>query len=49
MRVARKQVQALDIVSLDLVAMDGGSPPFTPGAHVDVHLRRPGAAVLAVQ
>jgi vanillate O-demethylase ferredoxin subunit len=43
-RVARKQVQALDIVSLDLVAVDGSAlPPFTPGAHVDVHL--PGGLV----
>ena len=43
-RVARKQTEALDICSLDLVAADGGAlPAFEAGAHVDVHL--PGGLV----
>ena len=43
-RVARKQAEALDICSLDLVAADGGVlPAFEAGAHVDVHL--PGGLV----
>ncbi|WP_310566249.1 PDR/VanB family oxidoreductase [Hydrogenophaga sp.] len=38
-RVARKQTEALDICSLDLVAADGAAlPAFEAGAHVDVHL-----------
>lgn len=38
-RVARKAVEALDIVSLELVAADGAAlPPFSAGSHVDVHL-----------
>lgn len=43
-RVARKQTEALDICSLDLVATDGAAlPAFEAGAHVDVHL--PGGLV----
>ncbi len=39
-RVARKQTEALDICSLDLVATDGAAlPAFDAGAHVDVHLQ----------
>ncbi|WP_050460938.1 PDR/VanB family oxidoreductase [Herbaspirillum autotrophicum] len=38
-RVARKAVEALDIVSLELVATEGaGLPPFSAGSHVDLHL-----------
>lgn len=41
-RVARKAVQAQDIVTLELVAADGSAlPAFGAGAHVDVQL--PGA------
>lgn len=41
-RVARKATEALDIVTLELVATDGSAlPPFGAGAHVDVQL--PGA------
>jgi len=43
-RVARKRTEALDICSLALVAADGTAlPPFTAGAHIDVHL--PGGLV----
>ncbi|MGA0611694.1 PDR/VanB family oxidoreductase [Caldimonas sp. KR1-144] len=43
-RVARKALEAEDICSLELVAADGGAlPPFTAGAHIDVHL--PGGLV----
>ena len=43
-RVARKQREALDIESFELVAADGAAlPAFTAGAHVDVHL--PGGLV----
>ena len=43
-RVARKQREALDIDSFELVAADGAPlPAFTAGAHVDVHL--PGGLV----
>ena len=41
--VARKQVQALDIVSLTWWPWMAVLPPFTPGAHVDMHL--PGGLV----
>lgn len=38
-RVARKAGEALDIVSLELVAAGGATlPPFSAGSHVDVHL-----------
>lgn len=38
-RVARKHRETSDICSLELVPADGHAlPPFTPGAHVDVHL-----------
>lgn len=43
-RVAARQDEALDICSLDLVAVDGGAlPGFSAGAHIDVHL--PGGLV----
>jgi vanillate O-demethylase ferredoxin subunit len=38
-RVARKAVEAEDIVTLELVATDGKAlPAFSAGSHVDVHL-----------
>lgn len=38
-RIARKVIEAQDICSFELVAADGGSlPPFTAGAHIDVHV-----------
>ena len=38
-RVARKQMQAVDICSFELVAVDGGPlPAFSAGSHVDVQL-----------
>lgn len=38
-RVAERTVVAQEIVSLDLVDPSGQDlPPFTPGAHIDVHL-----------
>ena len=38
-RVARKQQEALDICSFELVAEDGAPlPVFSAGSHVDVHL-----------
>jgi len=38
-RVAKKTVEAQDIVSFDLVDPSGAAlPPFTAGAHVDVHI-----------
>lgn len=38
-RVARRQREALDIDSFELVAADGGAlPAFTAGAHIDVHI-----------
>jgi vanillate O-demethylase ferredoxin subunit len=38
-RVARRQREAVDIDSFELVAADGGTlPPFSAGSHVDVHL-----------
>ena len=43
-RVAVRQEEALDICSLELVPIDGGSlPAFSAGAHIDVHL--PGGLV----
>ena len=43
-RVARKQLEAQDICSFELVAEDGGAlPAFTAGSHLDVHL--PGGLV----
>jgi vanillate O-demethylase ferredoxin subunit len=43
-RVARKAIEAEDIVTLELVAADGGAlPPFSAGSHIDVHL--PGGLV----
>ena len=38
-RIARKTLEAPDICSFELVAVDGGAlPPFTAGAHIDVLL-----------
>ncbi len=37
-RVQRKRAEALDICSLELVPLNGHLPPFTAGAHLDVHL-----------
>jgi vanillate monooxygenase ferredoxin subunit len=38
-RVARRRTEALDIISLELVPLDGQAlPAFTAGAHLDVHL-----------
>lgn len=38
-RVARKQQEAADICTCELVALDGGPlPAFSAGSHVDVHL-----------
>jgi len=38
-RVARKAAETFEISTIDLVAADGSSlPPFTAGAHIDVHL-----------
>ena len=38
-RVARKALEAQDIVTLELVAVDGGAlPAFSAGSHVDVQL-----------
>lgn len=38
-RVARKQQEAVDICTFELVAEDGSPlPPFSAGSHVDVHL-----------
>jgi vanillate O-demethylase ferredoxin subunit len=38
-RILSRQDLATDIVSLELVAVDGADlPPFDPGAHVDVHV-----------
>ena len=40
LRVARRRQEAADVCSLELVAPDKRLlPAFTPGAHVDVHLR----------
>jgi vanillate O-demethylase ferredoxin subunit len=37
--VARKQQEAVDICTFELVAEDGGLlPAFSAGSHVDVHL-----------
>jgi len=42
--VLRRQDEAQDIASFELVAQDGGLlPPFTAGAHIDVHV--PGGKV----
>lgn len=36
-RVANRRPEALDIISLELTAVDGGSlPPFSAGSHIDV-------------
>src|SRR5262249_47936471 len=38
-RVARKTIEALDICGFDLVAAGPAAlPPFSAGAHIDVHL-----------
>ncbi|MEK8052592.1 PDR/VanB family oxidoreductase [Ideonella sp. DXS22W] len=38
-RIARKWAEAEGIAGLELVAADGGAlPPFSAGAHIDVHL-----------
>lgn len=43
-RVRRKTVEAAAVCGLELEGIDGEAlPPFTPGAHIDVHL--PGALV----
>lgn len=43
-RIAAKAMEALDICSFELVDPAGGPlPPFTPGAHIDVHV--PGGPV----
>src|SRR3989442_876824 len=39
-KVIRKTQEAADIVSLELAALDGSAlPPFSAGAHIDVHVR----------
>jgi vanillate monooxygenase ferredoxin subunit len=39
-RIGRKATAAQDVVTLDLVAIDGGAlPPFDAGAHIDVEVR----------
>lgn len=39
-RIARKASAALDIVTLELAALDGSSlPPFSAGSHIDVEVR----------
>ncbi|NLY57765.1 MAG: oxidoreductase [Gammaproteobacteria bacterium] len=39
-RIARKAPAALDIVTLELAALDGSSlPPFSAGSHIDVEVR----------
>ena len=38
LRVARKNSEAQDICSLELIAPEGALPPFTAGAHLDVRL-----------
>ncbi|MES2262748.1 MAG: PDR/VanB family oxidoreductase [Pseudomonadota bacterium] len=39
-RVAKKSREAADIVSFEFVSVDGNIlPPFSAGAHVDVHIR----------
>lgn len=38
-RVVRKAAEAVDIATFELVAADGSAlPPFSAGAHIDVHL-----------
>ena len=38
-KVADKRIEAVDIVSLDLVSLDGGAlPGFSAGAHIDVYV-----------
>lgn len=38
-RVVRKATEAVDIATFELVAADGSAlPPFSAGAHIDVHL-----------
>lgn len=38
-RVLNKSNEAVDIQSLELASVDGSAlPPFTPGAHIDVHV-----------
>ena len=38
-KIARKALEAQDIVSLELRSLDGANlPPFEPGAHVDLHV-----------
>lgn len=38
-RVADRTVEARDIISLELVAAQGGAlPPWSPGSHIDLHL-----------
>jgi len=40
-RIARKQIEAQDICSLELVAQQGELPAFSAGAHIDVVLPGP--------
>jgi vanillate monooxygenase ferredoxin subunit len=41
LRVARKQVEAHDICSFDLVDPRGATlPPFSAGSHIDVHVKK---------
>ena len=38
-RVAKKRTEAIDICSLELVALDGAAlPAFSAGSHIDVQL-----------
>ena len=47
-RVARKTTEALDICSLELVAVDGSAlPAFSAGSHIDVQL--PGGSIERVR
>ena len=45
-RVARKQVEALDVCSLELVPVSGALPAFTAGAHIDLQLPTQGGALV---
>ena len=39
-KVVRKQQEAVDIASFELVSLDGSPlPPFSAGSHIDVHVR----------
>ena len=46
-RLARKRPEAADIMSFELVAVDGGAlPAFEAGAHIDVHLPASAGAIV---